>query len=75
MTTARIVFQVCLVLILIGALNWGLVSMSPQNDIVLAIFPDWGWMRSLVYALIGMAGLIATYVWFSYPSDVCISDA
>lgn len=71
MVTKKIIFQICLVFIIIGALNWGLVSLSPNNDVILSVFPNTMWIRSLLYALIGLSGLIASYVWLSYPSDIC----
>jgi uncharacterized membrane protein YuzA (DUF378 family) len=67
----RILFQICLVLIIIGALNWGLVALSPSNDIILTIFSDSFVIRSILYMIIAIAGLIACYIWLSYPTDVC----
>jgi uncharacterized membrane protein YuzA (DUF378 family) len=71
MSAKRIIFQICLVFIIIGALNWGLVALSPTNDIILSIFPNTMIIRSLLYAIIGLSGIVASYIWISYPSDVC----
>lgn len=69
--SSRIIFQICFVFIIIGALNWGLVALSPSNDIILTIFPDSLIIRSILYMIIAICGLIACYIWMSYPADVC----
>lgn len=71
MSTKRIIFQICLVIIIIGAINWGLVALSPGNDIILSVFPNSMPIRSILYAIIGLSGIVASYVWISYPNDVC----
>ena len=71
MYNLRNVFQVCLAFVLIGALNWGLVALAPTNDIILSLFPNSLAVRTFLYAVIGLAGLIASYIWLSYPTDVC----
>ena len=46
-----------LVLVVIGALNWGLVGFFNYN-LVGAIFGDATLMSRIVYALVGLAGLV-----------------
>ena len=70
---SRTVFQVCFVLMIVGCLNWGLVAMDPENNIVRNIFPDSTITRSLIYTIICIAALIAGYIWYSYPIDVCMA--
>jgi uncharacterized membrane protein YuzA (DUF378 family) len=53
--------QVCLVLAIIGAINWGLVGFANLN-LINAIFggpahPGAGWFSRLIYALVGLAGV------------------
>jgi uncharacterized membrane protein YuzA (DUF378 family) len=49
----------CLTLVIIGALNWGLVGFF-QFDLVSAIFGGMSaWISRVIYALIGLAGLYA----------------
>lgn len=71
MSTSRIVFQICLVLVIVGAVNWGLVALDPKNDLILCVFPDQKVIRSILYGLIGLAGLVASYIWLSVPKEVC----
>ena len=48
---------VALTLIVIGAINWGLVGFF-QFDLVAMVFGGTGsWFARLIYALVGLAGL------------------
>ena len=50
---------IALTLILIGAINWGLVGFF-QFDLVATLFGGMGaWLSRLLYSLIGIAGLYA----------------
>lgn len=52
-----------LVLVIVGALNWGLVGLF-GFDLVAAIFGDGSSLTRLVYILVGLAGLYeAVAVW------------
>ena len=42
-------------LVIIGALNWGLLAISPSAELVQYL--SVGWLITLVYALIGLSGL------------------
>jgi uncharacterized membrane protein YuzA (DUF378 family) len=69
--SSRIVFQICFVFMIIGCLNWGLVALDPENNLIKTLFPDTTIIRSLIYTLICIASIIGAYIWFSYPLDVC----
>ena len=47
---------IALVLVVIGALNWGLIGFF-EFDLVRAIFGDMTWVSRIIYALVGIAGL------------------
>lgn len=47
---------VSLVLVLVGALNWGLVGFF-KFDLVAAIFGDMSVLSRIVYALVGLAAI------------------
>ncbi|MEC1443326.1 DUF378 domain-containing protein [Bacillus subtilis] len=50
--------RICLVLTIIGAINWGLIGFF-QFDLVAAIFGGQGSTLSrIIYGLVGIAGLI-----------------
>ena len=49
----------CLTLIILGAINWGLVGFF-QFDLIAAIFGGMSaWFSRVIYALIGLSGLYA----------------
>jgi uncharacterized membrane protein YuzA (DUF378 family) len=55
----RFLAWTCLTLIIIGAINWGLVGFF-QFDLVAAIFGGMSsWVSRVIYALVGLAGLYA----------------
>lgn len=45
-----------LILVIIGALNWGLIGFF-RFDLVVALFGDMSTFTRIVYALIGISGL------------------
>lgn len=47
---------VALILIIIGALNWGLIGLF-QFDLVAGIFGSMSTFARIVYTLVGLAGL------------------
>lgn len=48
------------VLLLVGALNWGLVGIGGffGNDwnLVLLLFGGWAWLENFIYLLVGLSG-------------------
>ena len=48
-------------LVLIGALNWGLIGLFNLN-LVSVIFGDMTLLARIVYILVGLSALIATFV-------------
>jgi uncharacterized membrane protein YuzA (DUF378 family) len=44
------------VLVVVGALNWGLVGLA-QFDLVAALFGEGSVLSRIVYSLVGIAGL------------------
>jgi uncharacterized membrane protein YuzA (DUF378 family) len=54
----RNLFYLYLALVLIGALNWGLVSMNKDYDLVKMIFGDYSMPSRIVYGLVGIAALL-----------------
>ena len=50
-------FDYCvLVLVIIGAINWGLIGFF-KFDLVAFLFGDMTWISRIVYALVGLSGL------------------
>ena len=55
--------KICLVLTIIGAINWGLIGIFDFN-LVATIFGDGTTLSRIVYSLVGIAGLINIYLLF-----------
>jgi len=51
---------IALVLVIIGAINWGLVGLF-QLDLVQSILGSVAWLATVVYVLVGLAGLYMIY--------------
>lgn len=61
MQDLNIIDWIALVLVIIGALNWGLVGLF-KKDLVKGLFgPDSGFTR-FIFALVGLAGLYLIYL-------------
>ena len=52
----KVIDKIALVLIIIGALNWGLIAIF-NFDLVAAIFGDMTILSRIVYGLVGVSGL------------------
>ena len=52
----KIIDKIALALIVIGALNWGLIAIF-NFDLVAAIFGDMTVISRIVYGLVGLSGL------------------
>ncbi len=52
----KIIDKIALVLIIIGAINWGLIGFF-KFDLVATIFGEMSVLSRIVYALVGMSGL------------------
>ena len=53
----RTVHWIALVLVIIGALNWGLVGLF-RFDLVAAIFGEMSALSRVIYTLVGAAGVV-----------------
>lgn len=52
----KVIDKIALVLIIIGAINWGLIAIF-NFDLVAAIFGDMSVISRIVYGLVGVSGL------------------
>ncbi len=52
----KVIDKIALVLIIIGALNWGLIALFEFN-LVAAIFGEMTIWSRIVYGLVGLSGL------------------
>lgn len=54
----KVIDYIALILVLVGAINWGLVGFF-SFDLVRVIFGDMTLVSRIIYALIGISGLYA----------------
>lgn len=52
----KIIDKIALVLIIIGAINWGLIGLF-NFDLVATLFGDMSVISRIVYTLVGISGL------------------
>ena len=52
----KIIDKIALVLIIIGAINWGLIGFF-KFDLVATIFGEMSIVSRIIYALVGISGL------------------
>ena len=63
-----IIYNICLILVLMGAINWGLVAFF-KFDLVAALFAgggEFGKISGLIRIIYGLVGLAAIYVAIAY---------
>ena len=52
----KVIDKIALVLIIIGAINWGLIGLF-KFDIVATLFGNMSLLSRIVYTLVGISGL------------------
>ena len=55
--------KICLLLTIIGAINWGLIGIFDFN-LVDTIFGTGSVLSRIIYSLVGIAGLVNIYLLF-----------
>ncbi len=52
----KVIDKIALVLIIIGAINWGLIALF-EFDLVATLFGEMSMISRIVYGLVGLSGL------------------
>ena len=68
----KIIDKIALALIVIGAINWGLIGFFNFN-LVSAIFGEMSILSRIIYALVGISGLWGIKLLFDNDSKTIIS--
>ena len=63
----KVIDTVCLALVIIGAVNWGLIGFLEWN-LVEALF-GFSWFARIVYALVGLSGLYCLTMFMRLDSN------
>lgn len=61
----NIITKAASALVIIGALNWGLVAVSPDYNLVEMLFGGFDPADRIIYGLVGLSGLHAAYEQFT----------
>lgn len=64
---------IALTLVIIGAINWGLVGFF-QFDLIATLFGGMtSWISRVIYAIVGLAGLYTLSLYGRISDDVAVS--
>ena len=63
---------ICLILIIIGGINWGLIGIFGFN-LVAAIFGAWPIVERIIYIIVGIAAIIMIFVACRHCGRKCTS--
>lgn len=63
MSNLKTIDWIALILVIIGAINWGLVGFF-NFDLVAALFGDMSTLSRIVYDIVGIAGLYVLVIAF-----------
>jgi hypothetical protein len=61
MTNKNVLDWIAIVLVIIGGLNWGLVSINPDYNLVQMILGGIPALARIVYALVGLSAIYMIY--------------
>lgn len=61
------------ILVLIGALNWGLVGLFDFN-LVSFLFGDMTLLSRVIYSLVGISGIVAAITGHMYEKRYCVEE-
>ena len=59
---------VCLILIIIGAVNWGLIGVF-SLDIISVIFGNMSMISRIIYAVVGIAGIYSLVLFWKLKAE------
>lgn len=62
----KVLHYVAFLLVIVGGLNWGLVAISENYNLVKMILGTWPMVESAVYALVGLS---AIYLLVTHKGD------
>lgn len=71
----KIVSMIATILVVVGAVNWGLVGLggliSSNLNLVNLLFGQWAVVENVVYLLVGVSGLLMVWMLASKNCPVC----
>ncbi len=70
----KVVHIISFILVVVGAINWGLVGAAKWN-LVDALLGSWPVVARIVYVLVGLAGLVLLFTHKKSCSDCASSSS
>ena len=67
-----IVYKICIVLLIVGGLNWGLIGLFNFNLVGWLFGGATSWLSRIIFSLVGVAAIGAIPALFT-PSDPMVS--
>ena len=61
----KVIDKIALLLIIIGAINWGLIGFFDFN-LVTSLFQDSSVITRIIYGIVGICGIINIFLLFSH---------
>lgn len=65
---AKVINCIALTLVIVGAINWGLIGFF-GFDLVAALFGDMSGFSRVIYALVGLAGIYSVFFYKKLGMD------
>lgn len=65
---AKVINCIALTLVIVGAINWGLIGFF-GFDLVAALFGDMSGFSRVIYALVGLAGIYSIFFYKKLGMD------
>lgn len=62
----KAVHAIAFILVVVGAVNWGLIGINGEWNVVSLLLGRWAVVESIVYVLVGLSGL---FLVFSHRKD------
>lgn len=62
----KAVHAIAFILVVVGAVNWGLIGINEEWNVVSLLLGRWAVVESIVYVLVGLSGL---FLVFSHRKD------
>lgn len=64
----RVISVIALTLVIVGAVNWGLIGFFGFN-LVNMLFGGWPWIERIIYSLVGICGLFSIMFYMNIKEE------
>jgi len=64
----KVLDTIAMLLLIIGGLNWGLMGLNMEWNVVWMVLGSMPWLVNLVYILVGLSALYELWMWVAKKS-------